>query len=367
MSEAAQRLVRALVDPASTSYLGAREWNDLILTGRDTGLLARIAVDIQDHRLFDKLPHKARAQLRAACISAESTQTAIRFEVNRVLRALTQSQFPIVLLKGAAYLMAGLPCARGRMLGDLDLMVPRDRIAEAEQALIENGWLPAQMDDYDQRFYREWMHEIPPLRHPKRETPIDLHHTIVPLTSRVKPNAGALIDAAVPLSHSRLRVLAPADMVLHSAVHLFNDEVSKPLRDLFDLYELLRDFRSHAGFLEELLARARLHGLERPLYYAIRYTERIFGLTLPAEFQRATAELAPARLIGIVMDWTFFACVMPSTPQHKRRTSAFARWLLYVRSHWLRMPPLMLARHLTVKATRRVQERWTARDSARVE
>jgi hypothetical protein len=31
----------------------------------------------------------------------------------------------------------------------------------------------------------------------------------------------------------------------------------------------------------------------------------------------------------------------------------FARWLLYVRSHWLRMPPALLARHLTTKWMRR--------------
>jgi hypothetical protein len=28
-------------------------------------------------------------------------------------------------------------------------------------------------------------------------------------------------------------------------------------------------------------------------------------------------------------------------------------WLLYVRSHWLRMPPHLLVRHLLVKATRK--------------
>jgi hypothetical protein len=32
-----------------------------------------------------------------------------------------------------------------------------------------------------------------------------------------------------------------------------------------------------------------------------------------------------------------------------------ARWLLYLRAHWVRMPPLMLARHLSYKA----YLRWT--------
>jgi hypothetical protein len=32
-----------------------------------------------------------------------------------------------------------------------------------------------------------------------------------------------------------------------------------------------------------------------------------------------------------------------------RPTRAFIRLIFYIRSHWLRMPPLMLARHLWVK------------------
>ena len=36
-------------------------------------------------------------------------------------------------------------------------------------------------------------------------------------------------------------------------------------------------------------------------------------------------------------------------------TAALARGSLYVRAHWLRMPPLLLAYHLLIKAFRREQ------------
>ena len=39
--------------------------------------------------------------------------------------------------------------------------------------------------------------------------------------------------------------------------------------------------------------------------------------------------------------------------ERPRRRAGLARWLLYVRSHWLRMPPLLLARHLLRKSLRR--------------
>ena len=56
---------------------------------------------------------------------------------------------------------------------------------------------------------------------------------------------------------SRLRVLAPVDMVLHSATHLFcNEDVGNGLRDLVDLDSLLRDFALEPRFWPGLTARA---------------------------------------------------------------------------------------------------------------
>jgi hypothetical protein len=348
----------ALFDTERMLSLGARAWNDLLLLGREHGLLARVGMQLIDRGQLDLAPPKARAQIRAACIAAESSQTAIRFEINRVVRALAKVDTPIILLKGAAYLMADLPPARGRFVGDLDLMVPQARIVEVERTLVAKGWAPAEAEEYYQRYYREWMHEIPPLQHPERETPVDLHHTIAPRTSRVSPDAEALLGASVSLASSRLRVLAPADMVLHSTVHLFNDEVGKPLRDLLDLHDLLCHFGARAEFWDELLSRARLHGLGRPLYYMLRHTQHLLGTPVPPEVNRRAATTAPAPLLNLLMDSLFAAAFAPEPSTHSRPGAGFARLLLYVRSHWLRMPPVLLMRHLAIKAMRRARQRF---------
>ena len=76
--DAVQRLVRALLDPPSTLNLSAREWNDLVLIGRNAGLLGRISTELKDRGLCHKVPQKARAHLHAALISAESDQPLTR-------------------------------------------------------------------------------------------------------------------------------------------------------------------------------------------------------------------------------------------------------------------------------------------------
>ena len=148
--------------------------------------------------------------------------------------------------------------------------------------------------------------------------------------------------------------MGPADMVLHSSVHLFNDEVGMPLRDLFDLHDLMCHFGSHAGFWDDLLARARLHGLGRPLYYTLRHTQRVLGTSIPQRVIQGAAVWAPTPMLRPIMDWVFWQR-LPEPTMDSRTGAGFARWLVYIRAHWLRMPPRMLIRHLAIKAVHRAQ------------
>lgn len=353
------QLVSTLLDPVRHAEHSPRTWNGVLLAAREHGLLARLSRALSDAGVTDSLPSKAQAHLLAARIASESTHTAVRFEVNRILRALAGQEIPVILLKGTAYAFAGLPAARGRMIGDVDLMVPRQAIGEVERALVAGGWEPSELNDYDQRYYREWMHEIPPLQHPERDTPVDIHHTITPATGRYPVDAAALFAASLALADRRLRILAPADMVLHCAAHLFNTEVGNPLRDLFDLRDLLTDFSTAPRFWDALLARAGELSLERPLYYALRTARRLIQAPVPPEVEQSLARAGPAGVHRALMDGLFTALIMPAPKGAFRLSDELARVMLFARAHWLSMPPLRLARHLAIKAGRGIAEKFT--------
>jgi hypothetical protein len=57
------------------------------------------------------------------------------------------------------------------------------------------------------------------------------------------------------------------------------------------------------------------------------------------------------------MDALLDRVLLPSE-QPPRLGPSFARWLLYIRSHWLRMPPRLLAGHLLHKSYKRFQARF---------
>lgn len=345
----------ALRAPAEVAAWSPEQLSLLVRQARAAGLLGRLAAAVSA-----AAPPGAEAtgHVAAALRVTRAQQREIRREVGFVVKALQPLGVPVVLLKGAAYVTAGLPAAHGRVFSDVDILLPRERLAEAESLLMLAGWMGTHDNAYDQRFYREWMHELPPMEHVHRRTTLDVHHSIAPLTGRLRPDAGALIADAVPVpGWPGVRVLCPADMVLHSVTHLFtNDELSHSLRDLSDIDLLCRHFAADAGFWPTLVARAQRHGLGRLLHYALQHAQRLLGTPVPAPCQKTLSEHAPPWPIAALMTALWQSSLSSPHPSVRPPTFALARFALYVRGHWLRMPLPLLLRHLTTKALRRSED-----------
>jgi hypothetical protein len=194
------------------------------------------------------------------------------------------------------------------------------------------------------------------MQHLQRQTVIDVHHAILPETARLKPKSGLLTTAAVAVEgHPKLHVLAPADMVLHSMSHLLhNDELSHGLRDLSDIDLLLREFSSNAGFWTQLLERAEELDLARPLYYGLRLATTLFRTPIPETTIEASQRHAPGWGLPPLMDAIWGRALCSGYPMASNGRSPLTLFLLYLRAHWLRMPPALLATHITIKAAQRL-------------
>jgi len=331
----------------------ASDWQRLLGQARVSNLEPRLAIWCAQRLTADGVPPGPRAYLDGMLGLARRRNDDVRREVARIQRALAGLDAPVVLLKGAAYLMAGLPAAQGRLFADVDLLVPKAHLAAAEDGLFREGWIPGARDDYNDRYYRQWMHELPPLVHVTRGSTIDLHHTITPPTSAFNVDGGVLLAAARPLAgQAGLWVLQPVDMVLHSAVHLFGEgEFDHGLRDLMDMDLLLRHFeQAEPGFWQQLFDRADELRLQVPLHHALFHVARLFGTRAPAEFNARATALQPAWLPRTLMAHMLAVALRPQHPSCRVRGEGLVRWLLYVRSHWLRMPLHLLVPHLVRKA-----------------
>lgn len=348
------RLVHALLRPESLAALTGAEWDLLVRQARQADLLARVGAGAQASATWDALPPAPRMHLGSSLRLAARQHIELRHEVRAIERALRATGLPVVLLKGAAYAQAGLRAAQGRMVSDVDILVPRERLADVESALMMAGWVSTHRDAYDQRYYRTWMHELPPMRHVKRGSVLDVHHAILPLTARYQPDTALLLQASRPTGDGeRVRVLAPADMVLHSAAHLFHEgELDLGLRGLVDLDALLRELGAVPGFWPELARRAQVLDLERPLHHALRYTRLMLGTPCPDSVAQALAGRPRVRLSRLqqrLLDAVYLRALRPDHASTADAWTPLARFALYLRGHWLRMPPALLAGHLLRK------------------
>lgn len=358
-------LVDAINLPQQLPNLSPADWDLLIRQGREADMLARITSVCLATQVMHCLPERPRRHLESAAILADRQHRELEWEVRLIQDAMARTDVSLVILKGGAYALSGLAAARGRMMSDVDILVPHSALPAVESALMLRGWVSAAKTAYDQRYYRIWMHELPPMRHFHRGTVIDVHHAIVPLTSRSHPSTVALLARAQPVRPgSSVKALAPLDMVVHSATHLFHEgELEQGFRGLVDLDSLLREFGEQAGFWEGLVPRAVELELLRPVFYALRYTAGMLGTPIPAvvTVQAQNAAGAPdAKLFLKLMDALFLRALRPTHATLSDFWTPLARGLLYLRGHWLRMPPWLLLVHLTRKAFTRKKEETPA-------
>lgn len=279
----------------------------------------------------------------------------IDWELHQLAPLLRQADFPVVVLKGGAYLLMQLPSAIGRLVADLDLLVPEDALARAESVMLSNGYLAQKQEHYDQQYYRNWMHELPPMYHPARGATVDLHHNIAPPVSRLKIDAGKLLERAVRLTPGLpyLR-LSDEDMVLHLCIHMFHDgELHNALRELFDLDAVLRRFGDIGGFPERLMHRAVELGCVRPLYHGLHFAQVLLGTPVDAGLTRALARHAPARPWRWGLHALMRRALLPDQSERPALAKQLAEQFLFLRAHWLRMPPRMLLGHLLTQYRRR--------------
>ncbi len=342
-------LLDVLRRPQSAAPTTPRAWSDRIAEARSSGLLPALAA------VSGALPAppQAHAHLQAQLHLQTLRLQHMQREIGHLAAAIEPLDVPWVLLKGAAYVALNLPFAAHRQFGDLDLLVRRSDLARVEGALMAAGWIgDLRGDAHDERFYREWSHEVPPVTHVRRGSTVDLHHAIAPPLGRYPVDTEVLLAAApVVPGYRQLRTLQPVDMVLHSALHsVLSGEFDRALRDLLDIDALIQQgVRQDPTFETRLTERARELGLDDVLLQVQWERQSRLGAAPTAWPHLTTWRMASARLLRPL----FRAAGGSWHPRRDSGPRRGAQTLLYLRAHTLRLPLRLLVPHLLNKLRRR--------------
>lgn len=342
----AQHILWYLAEPERCLCLSLPQWQQLIWLLREAKLLSALTAAIERAGLLSQLPEYARRHLQSALVYADRQAQQIRFECAELQRVLANAGIAAVYLKGAAYTLANTLNSRGRICNDLDVLVAKSQLAAAEALLQQHGWRTDKLTAYDERYYRQWSHEIPPMMHINRGTVLDLHHNLyLPVSGRAA-DMTKFFSLTQPTSSAAL-VLKPEAMVLHSIIHLFtNEDMQSALRDVWDLYLLIKQFSSET-FWQQLTSLAQQSGFSAELQHccsALRYY--LAPMLDPLTLQQCNS-LAND---GLWQRYFLLPALVPAHPLVSGWRQQLAKQMMYLRGHWLKMPLWILCKHLTIKA-----------------
>jgi hypothetical protein len=308
--------------------------------GRKTQLMGQLAASLQRAQLMDKVPPAVQRHLALAELSAARLGESALWEVATMRRALDPA-VPLVLLKGCAYMACGDINSVGRVFSDIDVLVRRQDLSAMESDLVSVGWKPSRVSDYDMAYYRNWMHEVPPMEHVRRHTVVDLHHAINPPVSRFYVSPDELFRHMVEIRPG-IFVLSATDRTIHCALHLLQEgEPRKLMRDLHDLHLLLRQHHGSAAGLEQLRQRARALRVEPLIEAAVGAARALFSVESSAGTRSGWLQACVYRAAcGANGNATF--------------VSELAGTVMLAYSHWMKMPMHLLIPHLVRKSLMRM-------------
>ncbi|MEO5365886.1 MAG: nucleotidyltransferase family protein [Magnetococcus sp. WYHC-3] len=319
--------------------------------GRRYATLGQWYQALQGHPAWEQLPQREQDMLLGGAKLAHAQAQRLLWELDRVDRALWGLDFRPMLLKGAAYLLDGHAFARGRWVGDLDLLFAEEHLPAAERALLAHGWEFVHTTPQDQRYYRQLTHELPPLVHRHRGGELDLHRAISHPLGPWPVSGSSLLAAGRPLPHWPGWTLPThADLALHAVLHLFADaDFTQPRgpRDMLDLAALLESCAAMPGFWEDLARRAAQWRVEIPLALALATLEWAGISPVPPQSRAMLPEQRSWRTFAV--RHALQAALTPRLEDVNGTIPAWAALGLRLRGLRLRLPPGRLVSHLWSK------------------
>ena len=182
----------------------------------ETGLAAALYAALLARGGLDGFSQEVREGLEAAFVLNSERNSNLLRQMRDLDGILRDIGIGPVFLKGSAILLAKVyPVSGARLLGDLDVLVPPERIEDAVAAAQSAGYRSATPDHLSDAYrlgitMASW--HAAPLFHPDLPGTLELHRAFDPRTSSPALTARGILSGAVPSDLGGL--LRPSDTAM---------------------------------------------------------------------------------------------------------------------------------------------------------
>lgn len=342
-------LFKLMLEPKTGLNLSLKQWQEAVFILREAKVLGSLYHSAVKHECFSQYPSEVQRHLFSAHVYAKRQADQIEYEAKELNQLFQQVDVQAIFLKGAAYTLRGSFNGLGRVCSDLDVLVDKSDLAKAEAHLKSNRWRSESLNDYDEKYYREWAHEIPPLFQINRATVVDMHHNIYPPISGRAPSVETFFDSK-QLTETGCFVLDPACTILHSLVHMFtNEDSSSWMRDLLDICLLIEEFGDQDCWtkLIELAIETKFTSELASCITVISYYSKI---DIPQQAKDFVSNQKLGFTDKFLMNTIFVNAIVPEHEAVNKFKNRMAKQVVYLRGHWQKMPFPILIKHFAIKS-----------------
>ncbi len=266
----------------------ATDWDPLIRLAQLQGVGPLLYKTLSGAGKFSTLPESARNALRGMYASSWTTNRNLFHELEILASRFAQAEIPAVVLKGACLALTIYPDMALRPMGDLDVLVPASRLAEAVSIAKSLGYV----DTYPEAtpgLTELLNHEVCLQKAGPQPVTLELHHSLVAdksFTYAVPVDwfweqTEPLVSPSLPRLEM-LRMLTPTAQVLYGAAHamLQHGGRNAPLRWFYDLDLLVRSYSGRMDW-DLLLSQAEKFEWGSALDVALAQTHALFNTPIP--------------------------------------------------------------------------------------
>ena len=277
-----------------------RQWScvaEEAVRHRLRGLTYRL---LADGPLAEQMPADVRDKLRSPYVSIAIRNALLFRQTAQMARELSVRGIPVMLLKGMHLSRFVYAEPALRSMADVDIMVRREQLAEAEQVFLDRGFGPLPRPNLEE--FCTWSNHLARLQ--KTGAPVvELHWGIERPSSPFRIDLDGLWarSCVVTLEGAPVHVLSPEDLLLHLSLHCaYHHRLDhSALRGLVDVKAVVV---KHANDIDwkALTERANAWGASGFVYTTFRLTAEILGAPIPpSAFRSLPHERADADVVEV--------------------------------------------------------------------
>jgi hypothetical protein len=275
------------------------EWIEILRQAGENGVTPLLYHRLKAIAPSPKVPPLVLDCLRDAAVQSAAQNLQIGRELAHVLEAFHHHGIAAIVLKGAYLGQVVYESFALRPMCDLDVMVRRDKLAQAESVLAELGYVP-QYSGVEQVDYAHH-HHLRPMAKPGG-IPVEIHWSLA------RPNAHFEVDIEGLWERARRTtiggvdalVLSPEDLILHLCLHAsFGHRFRVGVRACWDIREVVRH-HGDAIVWDQVAQRARQWGIGKYVYLTLRLARELLAADVPVA---VIAALEPPDFSPEVVAW----------------------------------------------------------------